>query len=209
MRLHGCIPSCPHAVSVHPALLHFPAVVEKHRLANGLLFGLPVVLDTDSEDIVVGDRVLLTYQGQVGGPPVACVVCVSWGWWFGGQGCLAWSGVAVGLPVMSVSSSRRLACHGWDARQPLFRLVSPPRAQSTRATNLLYTHHQPQPTQANKALTTDSANHLTHVPTTLPPTHPAHRTWPCSASRASGAPTSRWRPKTATAQHPSSTRQCR
>ena len=30
---------------------------------GGLLFGLPVVLDTDSEDINVGDRVLLTYQG--------------------------------------------------------------------------------------------------------------------------------------------------
>ncbi|KAI3434657.1 hypothetical protein D9Q98_002721 [Chlorella vulgaris] len=42
----------------------YQSVVEKHRLANGLLFGLPVVLDTDSEDIVVGDRVLLTYQGQ-------------------------------------------------------------------------------------------------------------------------------------------------
>lgn len=30
---------------------------------GGLLFGLPVVLDTDSEDINVGDKVLLTYQG--------------------------------------------------------------------------------------------------------------------------------------------------
>lgn len=33
-------------------------------LQNGLLFGLPVVLDTQSEDINVGDKVLLTYQGQ-------------------------------------------------------------------------------------------------------------------------------------------------
>lgn len=33
-------------------------------MQNGLLFGLPVVLDTQSEDINVGDKVLLTYQGQ-------------------------------------------------------------------------------------------------------------------------------------------------
>ncbi len=31
---------------------------------NGLLFGLPIVLDTNSEDIKVGDKVLLKYQGQ-------------------------------------------------------------------------------------------------------------------------------------------------
>ena len=31
---------------------------------NGLLFGLPVVLDTDSEEVVPGDRVLLKYQGH-------------------------------------------------------------------------------------------------------------------------------------------------
>ena len=30
---------------------------------SGLLFGLPVVLDTDREDLAVGDKVLLTYQG--------------------------------------------------------------------------------------------------------------------------------------------------
>ncbi len=33
-------------------------------MQNGLLFGLPIVLDTDREDVVPGDRVLLTYQGQ-------------------------------------------------------------------------------------------------------------------------------------------------
>ncbi|EFN57101.1 hypothetical protein CHLNCDRAFT_143915 [Chlorella variabilis] len=42
----------------------YESVVEQHRLANGLLFGLPVVLDTDSDDISLGDRVLLTYNGQ-------------------------------------------------------------------------------------------------------------------------------------------------
>lgn len=34
------------------------------RPQNGLLLGLPIILDTDSEDLVVGDKVLLTYQGQ-------------------------------------------------------------------------------------------------------------------------------------------------
>jgi ATP sulfurylase len=34
------------------------------ELQNGLLFGLPVVLDTNREDIVVGDKVLLKYQGK-------------------------------------------------------------------------------------------------------------------------------------------------
>ena len=33
-------------------------------LQNGLLWGLPIVMDTDSEDIGVGDTVLLKYQGQ-------------------------------------------------------------------------------------------------------------------------------------------------
>ena len=31
---------------------------------NDILFGLPVVLDTNSEDYQPGDRVLLKYQGQ-------------------------------------------------------------------------------------------------------------------------------------------------
>jgi sulfate adenylyltransferase len=33
-------------------------------MQNDILFGLPVVLDTDSEDYKVGDTVLLQYQGQ-------------------------------------------------------------------------------------------------------------------------------------------------
>ncbi|KAK9836200.1 hypothetical protein WJX81_008308 [Elliptochloris bilobata] len=41
----------------------YSEVVHSMRLPDGLLFGLPVVLDTDSEDISVGDKVLLTYQG--------------------------------------------------------------------------------------------------------------------------------------------------
>jgi len=41
----------------------YESVVHNMRLTNGLLFGLPIVLDTDSEDIYPGDKVLLTYQG--------------------------------------------------------------------------------------------------------------------------------------------------
>lgn len=39
-------------------------VVEHMRLPDGLLWGLPVVLDTASDDIQPGDNVLLTYQGD-------------------------------------------------------------------------------------------------------------------------------------------------
>eukprot|EP00983_Pelagomonas_calceolata_P017322 543413-Pelagomonas_calceolata.AAC.7 len=31
---------------------------------SGLLLGIPVVFDTDREDVVVGDKILITYQGQ-------------------------------------------------------------------------------------------------------------------------------------------------
>ena len=42
----------------------YDAVVAGHRLAAGQLFGLPIVMDTDRDDVVVGDTVLLTYKGQ-------------------------------------------------------------------------------------------------------------------------------------------------
>ena len=42
----------------------YDAVVSGHRLAAGQLFGLPIVLDTDRDDVVVGDKLLLTYKGQ-------------------------------------------------------------------------------------------------------------------------------------------------
>jgi len=42
----------------------YDAVVSGHCLAAGQLFGLPIVMDTDREDVVVGDTVLLTYKGQ-------------------------------------------------------------------------------------------------------------------------------------------------
>jgi sulfate adenylyltransferase len=42
----------------------YEAVVANHRTSSGLLFGLPIVFDTDDASIAVGDRILLTYQGQ-------------------------------------------------------------------------------------------------------------------------------------------------
>jgi sulfate adenylyltransferase len=38
--------------------------VAGHRTTTGYLFGLPIVMDTDREDVAVGDKVLLTYKGQ-------------------------------------------------------------------------------------------------------------------------------------------------
>jgi sulfate adenylyltransferase len=42
----------------------YEAVVERHRTSSGLLFGLPIVFDSDDETIAVGERLLLTYRGQ-------------------------------------------------------------------------------------------------------------------------------------------------
>ena len=42
----------------------YDAVVATHRTTSGLLFGLPIVFDTDDGSIGVGDRLLLTYRGQ-------------------------------------------------------------------------------------------------------------------------------------------------
>lgn len=42
----------------------YEAVVAGHRTTSGLLFGLPIVFDTDDGTIAVGERLLLTYQGQ-------------------------------------------------------------------------------------------------------------------------------------------------
>ena len=42
----------------------YNSVVKDHRTTKGDLFGLPLVLDTDREDIKPGDRVLLKYKGQ-------------------------------------------------------------------------------------------------------------------------------------------------
>ena len=42
----------------------YEAVVAGFRTSSGLLFGLPIVFDTDDASIAVGERLLLTYQGQ-------------------------------------------------------------------------------------------------------------------------------------------------
>ncbi len=42
----------------------YDAVVSGHRTSAGHLFGLPIVMDTDRKDVVVGDKLLLTYKGQ-------------------------------------------------------------------------------------------------------------------------------------------------
>ena len=42
----------------------YDAVVSGHRTSAGHLFGLPIVMDTDRNDVVVGDKLLLTHKGQ-------------------------------------------------------------------------------------------------------------------------------------------------
>jgi sulfate adenylyltransferase len=42
----------------------YDAVVSGHRTSAGHLFGLPIVMDTDRNDVVVGDKLLLIYKGQ-------------------------------------------------------------------------------------------------------------------------------------------------
>ncbi len=45
----------------------YNSIVKDYRLPNGLLFGLPIVYDTHSEDISPGDKILLV-QDKVGLP---------------------------------------------------------------------------------------------------------------------------------------------
>ncbi len=42
----------------------YESVVENHRTKAGFLFGLPIVMDTDRDDLSIGDNVLLSYKGQ-------------------------------------------------------------------------------------------------------------------------------------------------
>ncbi|MEB3201017.1 MAG: sulfate adenylyltransferase [Synechococcaceae cyanobacterium] len=42
----------------------YDAVVANHRTSSGLLFGLPIVFDSDDPSIAIGERLLLTYRGQ-------------------------------------------------------------------------------------------------------------------------------------------------
>lgn len=43
----------------------YDSVVRDMKLPDGHLFGLPVVMDTDDEAVVPGDKLLLTYKGKV------------------------------------------------------------------------------------------------------------------------------------------------
>ena len=42
----------------------YGSIVDTMHLTDGTIFGLPIVFDTDREDIDVGDKLLLTYNGQ-------------------------------------------------------------------------------------------------------------------------------------------------
>ncbi|KGG16706.1 Sulfate adenylyltransferase [Prochlorococcus sp. MIT 0602] len=42
----------------------YQSVVNTNRTTSGYLFGLPIVMDTDRDDLNIGDRVLLRYQNQ-------------------------------------------------------------------------------------------------------------------------------------------------
>ena len=42
----------------------YDSVVKNNRTCSGNLFGLPIIFDTDKEDLEAGERVLLTYKGQ-------------------------------------------------------------------------------------------------------------------------------------------------
>ena len=42
----------------------YSAVVSGNRTTSGYLFGLPIVMDTDRNDLNLGEQVLLTYKGQ-------------------------------------------------------------------------------------------------------------------------------------------------
>ena len=40
------------------------SVIHHNRIQKGFLFGLPIVFDTDNKNIVIGEKILLTYKGQ-------------------------------------------------------------------------------------------------------------------------------------------------
>tara|TARA_B100000900_G_scaffold340152_1_gene302871 strand:+ start:1099 stop:2274 length:1176 start_codon:yes stop_codon:yes gene_type:complete len=44
--------------------MDYKSVIRENRNSNGLLFGLPIVLDTNNNDINEGKKILLTYKGQ-------------------------------------------------------------------------------------------------------------------------------------------------
>ena len=43
---------------------NYQSVIKNHRDSSGLLFGLPIVLDTNNENVKEGEKILLTYKKQ-------------------------------------------------------------------------------------------------------------------------------------------------
>ena len=43
---------------------NYQSVINNHRDSSGLLFGLPIVLDTNNENVKEGEKILLTYKKQ-------------------------------------------------------------------------------------------------------------------------------------------------
>ncbi len=43
---------------------NYKSVIKSNRDANGLLFGLPIVFDSNNEEVKAGERILLTYKKQ-------------------------------------------------------------------------------------------------------------------------------------------------
>ena len=44
--------------------MNYKSVIKNNRDKKGLLFGLPIVFDTDNEQIKEGEKILLTYKKQ-------------------------------------------------------------------------------------------------------------------------------------------------
>ena len=65
----------------------YTSVINDCKLANGLLFSLPVVFDTDDESIVPGTKILLK-QDEVGGCVVVVVAVVLSSSLLAGEGVL-------------------------------------------------------------------------------------------------------------------------
>ena len=43
---------------------NYESVVKRNRTSDGRLFGIPIVMDTNREDLEIGDKVLLRYKEQ-------------------------------------------------------------------------------------------------------------------------------------------------
>jgi len=85
----------------------YEAVVSHHRTSSGLLFGLPIVFDTDDASIAIGERLLLTYQGQdlaAGWAGLGVVFALDYG-----VAGLAVRAAAAGLAVDAQAFLQRLA----------------------------------------------------------------------------------------------------